>query len=139
MAEGDANKVRFELVSPAKLLVDEPVDMVVVPGAEGDFGVLPGHSLVISTVRPGVIDVYRGGEVTERVFVAGGFAEVTHERCTVLAEEAMPVGELDPDAINSQIKDTREDIADAKDDAARAAAEARLAVLEAKLDAARAA
>jgi len=101
--------------------------------------VLPGHSLVISTVRPGVIDVYQGGDVAERVFVAGGFAEVTPERCTVLAEEAMPVGELEPDAINSQIKDTREDIADAKDDAARVAAEARLAVLEAKLDAARAA
>lgn len=139
MAEGDANKVRFELVSPVKLLMDEMVDMVVVPGAEGDFGVLPRHSLVISTVRPGVIEVYQNGEVTDRVFVAGGFAEVTQERCTVLAEEASPVAELDPDAISSQIKNTRDDIADAKDDAAREAAEGRLTVLEAKLEAARAA
>lgn len=139
MADGDASKVRFELVSPARLMVDKDVDMVVVPGEEGDFGVLPGHSLLISTVRPGVIDVYEGREVTERVFVAGGFAEATPERCTVLAEEAVAVGDLDREAITAQIKDTNDDIADAKDEAARKEAAARLAVLEAKLAATRAA
>ena len=90
-----ADRVEFELVSPARLLVSEPVEMVVVPGVEGDFGVLPGHAPVIGQVRPGVIDIHGDGKVIRRIFVAGGFAEVTPERCTVLAEEAQPVEDID--------------------------------------------
>ena len=90
-----ADRVEFELVSPARLLVSEPVEMVVVPGEEGDFGVLPGHAPVISQVRPGIIDIHEDGKVSKRIFVAGGFAEVTQERCTVLAEEAYPLADLD--------------------------------------------
>ncbi|MCA1908141.1 MAG: ATP synthase F1 subunit epsilon, partial [Magnetospirillum sp.] len=89
-----AEKIKFELVSPAKLLVSEAVDMVVVPGSEGDFGALALHAPMITTVRPGVIDVHDGGKVGKRIFVAGGFAEVNEERVTVLAEEAIPVGEI---------------------------------------------
>ena len=92
MAEG---KVAFELVSPERLLLSEDVDMVVVPGEEGDFGVLTRHAPMISTLRPGVIKVHDGGSVTEQIFVAGGFAEVTPARCTVLAQEALPVGDID--------------------------------------------
>jgi F-type H+-transporting ATPase subunit epsilon len=90
-----ADRVEFELVSPARLLVSEAVEMVVVPGEEGDFGVLPGHAPAISQVRPGVIDIHEDGKVSRRIFVAGGFAEVTQERCTVLAEEAYPVEDID--------------------------------------------
>ena len=79
----------FDLVSPEKLLLSEYVEMVVVPGAEGDFGVLIGHAPLISALRPGVIDTYAGTKVEKRIFVAGGFAEVIGERCTVLAEEAV--------------------------------------------------
>jgi len=91
-----ADKLQFELVSPEKLLLSEAVAMVVVPGGEGNFGVLPGHALLISTVRPGVIDVYADEQttITERIFVSGGFAEVTPERCTVLADEAVPMASL---------------------------------------------
>src|SRR5919202_1165576 len=99
-----ADKFQFERVSPERLLLSEPVDMVVVPGGDGDFGVLAGHSLLISTVRPGVIDVYEGREVTQRIFVAGGFAEVTPERCTVLADEAVAVSSLDPAAIEANMR-----------------------------------
>ena len=99
-----ADKVQFELVSPEKLLLSEAVDMVVVPGSEGNFGVLPGHSLLISTVRPGVIDVYDGATIGERIFVSGGFAEVTPERCTVLADEAVPVSSLDAAAIEGNLR-----------------------------------
>src|SRR5579863_3931793 len=101
-----ADKVQFELVSPEKLLLSEAVAMVVVPGGEGNFGVLPGHSLLISTVRPGVIDVYgdEQSEITERIFVSGGFAEVTAERCTVLADEAMPISSLDRGALDQERK-----------------------------------
>lgn len=112
-------KVEFELVAPERLLVSEAVEMVVVPGSEGDFGVLPRHSPLISTVRPGVIRIYENGNVTQRIFVAGGFAEVTPERCTVLAEEAVEVGDIDRAAVERRLQEAREDLADAKTDAER--------------------
>jgi F-type H+-transporting ATPase subunit epsilon len=114
-----ADKVQFELVSPEKLLLAEPVDMVVVPGGEGNFGVLPGHALLISTVRPGVIDVYDGNRVSERIFVSGGFAEVTPERCTVLADEAVPLSSLDRGEIEASIKAAEATLATAQERVAR--------------------
>ena len=98
------DRVQFELVTPERLLISEAVEMVVVPGTEGNFGVLPGHSLLMSTIRPGMIEVYEGQRVTRRIFVAGGFAEVTPERCTVLAEEAAPAGDLDRTAIEAELQ-----------------------------------
>ena len=130
-----AEKVEFELVSPEKLLTSQPVDMVVVPGSEGDFGVLAGHSPMISTVRPGVIDIYEADRVVDRVFVAGGFAEVTETRCTVLAEEAVAVSELDRGKVEQEIRDLGEDLEDAKTDDEKARVEAKIAVARAKLDA----
>ncbi|HTV44418.1 MAG TPA: ATP synthase F1 subunit epsilon [Stellaceae bacterium] len=98
------DRVQFELVTPERLLISEPVEMVVVPGSEGNFGVLPGHSLLMSTIRPGTIEIYEGRAVTRRIFVAGGFAEVTPERCTVLADEAMPPEALDRTAIEEGLQ-----------------------------------
>ena len=89
--------VDLEIVSPEKLLLSQPVDMVVIPASEGELGVLPGHSPMIVLLRGGVIAIYSGGQVTQRLFVAGGFAEITPERCTVLADEAIPVGDLSRD------------------------------------------
>ncbi|HWA43728.1 MAG TPA: F0F1 ATP synthase subunit epsilon [Hypericibacter adhaerens] len=131
-----ADKTQFELVSPERLLISKAVDMVVVPGTEGDFGVLPDHAPLISSVRPGVIAVFEGGQVTDRIFVAGGFAEVTGERCTVLAEQAVPLGDLDKGQIETELKDARDDLTDAKTDADRAAAERAVSVAEAKMVAA---
>ena len=110
-----ADKLQFELVSPEKLLLAEQVGMVIVPGSEGNFGVLPGHALFISTVRPGIIDVYEDKTVTERIFVAGGFAEVTPERCTVLADEAVPLASLDRGAIEAQTKTLESNVAGLRD------------------------
>ena len=90
-----ADRVQFELVTPERLLLSEMVEMVVVPGTEGNFGVLPGHAPLISSIRPGMIDVYEGETITRRIFVVSGIAEVTAERCTVLADEALPPEELD--------------------------------------------
>jgi F-type H+-transporting ATPase subunit epsilon len=126
-----SDKVEFELVSPERLLLSEQVDMVVVPGAEGDFGVLPRHAPLISTLRPGVIRIFEGREVKNRIFVAGGFAEVTSERCTVLAEEAVPVRDIDPAALDQEIKDLAEDLADAKTDEEKGAISKRIAVRQA--------
>ena len=94
MADTAANKVTFELVTPTALAVSEDVDMVVVPGVDGDFGVLPGHSPVLTTVRPGVINMYTNGAITKSLFVEGGFAEANPEGCTVLAEGATDVAEI---------------------------------------------
>lgn len=126
-----ADPISFELVSPEKLLLSEDVEMVVVPGAEGDFGVLIGHAPLISALRPGVINTYAGTNVEKRIFVAGGFAEVTGERCTVLAEEAIPVEDLDRAGADARMAEAREALDDAETDAARAAAEAAIAVAEA--------
>ena len=120
-----ADKVQFELVSPEKLLLSEAVDMVVVPGSEGNFGVLAGHSLLISTVRPGVIDVYEGNEISERIFVSGGFAEVTAERCTVLADEAVPLSSLDAAAIEAAQRTLEAALANLRERAARLTGEER--------------
>jgi F-type H+-transporting ATPase subunit epsilon len=96
--------VQFELVTPEELLVSRDVDMVVVPGTEGNFGVLPGHSPLISTIRPGTIDIYEGNTIAERIFVAGGLAEVTPERCTVLADEAVPPESLDRAQLEAELQ-----------------------------------
>ena len=83
-----------EIVSPEKLLLSRAVDMVVIPGSEGEIGVLAGHAPMIVLLRGGMIRLYEGTQVTERLFVAGGFAEITPERCTVLANEAIPAAEV---------------------------------------------
>lgn len=123
-----AEKIQFELVSPSKLLVSSAVDMVVVPGTEGDFGALPRHAPVIATVRPGVIDIHDAGKVSNRIFVAGGFAEVNEERITVLAEEAIPVADLTAEQASERLKAAQEALADARTDAEKAAAEKRVAI-----------
>lgn len=94
----------FELVTPERLLVSTEVEMAVVPGTEGNFGVLAGHSPLISTIRPGTIDLYETRPaVSERIFIVGGIAEVTPERCTVLADEAMPPDSLDRAALDAEL------------------------------------
>ncbi len=90
-----ADIFKFDVVTPTRLLVSEEVAMVVIPGGDGDFGVLPGHAPLLSTVRPGTVDIYEKDKVRERIFVEGGFAEVTDDRCTVLAEMAVPVSQID--------------------------------------------
>ncbi|HJN25150.1 MAG TPA: ATP synthase F1 subunit epsilon [Rhodospirillales bacterium] len=107
MAE-EQGKIELEIVTPGKLLLSESADMIVVPGGEGDFGVLPGHAPMLSTVRAGTIDVYDGDKVSAQIFVEGGFAEVTDERCTVLAEEAMMVADIDKTAADARLKDARD-------------------------------
>ena len=137
MAEAPA-KVAFELVSPERLLFSAEVDMVVVPGTDGDFGVLPGHSLFLSSIRPGVIEVYNRGAVTDRIFISGGFAEATPRRCTVLADSAVPLAELKREEIEVKLRNAREDLSDAADEVARKSAERQIAILESMIAVARA-
>jgi len=86
--------VNLEIVSPERLLLSRPVDMVVIPASEGDMGVLEGHAPAIVMLRGGVIALYEGERITDQMYVAGGFAEVTPERCTVLASEVLAPSDL---------------------------------------------
>ena len=86
--------VNLEIVSPERLLLSRPVDMVVIPASEGDMGVLEGHTPMIVMLRGGVIALYEGEQITDQMYVAGGFAEVTPERCTVLANEVLAPTDL---------------------------------------------
>jgi len=86
--------IQLEIVSPTRLVLSRDVDMVVLPGYEGDLAAMPKHAPVITLLRGGVIALHDGGSVTERFFVEGGFAEITGERCTILAEGAVKVSEL---------------------------------------------
>jgi F-type H+-transporting ATPase subunit epsilon len=98
-----AETTLFELVSPERLIISKDVSMVVVPGTEGLFGVLPRHTSMLSALAPGVIDIYEEDAITERVFVINGFAEVTGERCTVLAEDVIPIDKLNPEELEESI------------------------------------
>jgi F-type H+-transporting ATPase subunit epsilon len=116
---------QFELVSPERLLLSGPVDQVVVPGSEGYFTVLKGHAPFMSTLRPGVVDVSRGeGDI--RIFVRGGFADVNVDGLTILAEQAIPLDEVDAAMLAQEVKNAEEDAADAMDGATKDAAELRL-------------
>jgi F-type H+-transporting ATPase subunit epsilon len=129
---------QFELVSPEKLIVSQPVAMVTVPGGEGEYGVLPGHAPMITTVKPGVIAVYADNEnaISQRIYVAGGFAEVNEERCTVLAEQAIPVADIDVEDARIRLKMLTESITSTMSDLERAKVEADIEATQAKLVAA---
>jgi F-type H+-transporting ATPase subunit epsilon len=114
-------KIPFDIVSPERLLLSDEADMVTVPGSDGDFGVLIGHMPLISTLRPGVIDV-RGGRASgdTRYFVLGGFVEANPTKLTILAEEAIPMTMVDAAALEQRIKNTEEDLVLARIEADRA-------------------
>lgn len=97
--------IALEIVSPERLLLSRSADMVVIPAAEGDMGVLEGHTPMIVTLQGGTISIYEGETVAEQLFVVGGFAEVTGDRCTVLANEALPVAELSKDEAERRLQE----------------------------------
>lgn len=125
-------ELQFELVSPERLLASETASMVVIPGAEGDFGVLPEHAPLISTMRPGVIAIYQGDSVERQIFVEGGFAEVNASGCIILAEAAEPLDEITAEKARERMQIAEEDLAEATN-----ASEQELGRLEKALDIAR--
>ena len=110
-----AETTLFELVSPERLIMSKDVTMVVVPGSEGLFGVLPRHTSMLSALAPGVVDIYEEEVITERLFVVNGFAEVTADRCTVLAEDVIPIEDLNPDELEGKIEEMRVEVRNASD------------------------
>ncbi len=115
----------FELVSPERLIFSGAVEQVVVPGSEGAFTVLDGHAPMMSTIRPGVIEVFETRERSNKLFVRGGFVDVSGKGLTILAELAIPLAELDAAQIDAQLRAAEADLEDAKSDTARQAAAQR--------------
>ena len=137
MAEALTNKTfQFELVSPEQILASEEAVMVIVPGEEGEFGVLADHAPLLSSLRPGVVSVTSPEGVVRHIFVSGGFADVDGTQCSILAEDAVNVAELNVDKLREKLTDLKDDLDFAKDDAVKAAHINReIGVLNAKIEA----
>jgi F-type H+-transporting ATPase subunit epsilon len=116
------DKIAFDLVSPERLLLSEEAEMVTVPGTEGYMGVMAGHMPLVSSLKPGTIDVKGGNAGDARYFVFGGFVEVNPAKITVLADEALALAEFNGSAIDQRIANAEEDILHAKTESARAKA-----------------
>jgi len=121
-----ADTFKFELVSPERLILSAEVEQVLVPGSEGDFTMLARHAPLLTSLRPGLLEIVLSGTERRRYFVRGGFAEVGPSGLTVLAETAIDLMELEAETLNQAIKDAEEDIADAKDERVRDHAKTQL-------------
>ncbi len=100
--------VQLEIVSPSRLVLSRAVEMVVMPAYEGDLAAMENHAPMITLLRGGVITLYEGGSATDRFFVGGGFAEITADRCTILADDAVPVSELSADVARARLQEAEQ-------------------------------
>ena len=116
-----AQAFKFDLVSPERLLVSASVDSVIIPGSDGEMTVMAMHAPTMTSLRPGVVTVSQSGKI-ERYVVFGGFADITPGACTLLAESAVNVSEIDKSDLARRIENAREDLNDAKDEASRSRA-----------------
>ena len=119
----------FELVSPERMVFAGDVEAVVVPGAEGAFTVLKDHAPVMAVLKPGIVEVDESHTKKQRLFVRGGFADVSARGLTILAEQAIPVEELDAARLDAEITDAEEDLADATSEEGKRVAAEKLAQL----------
>jgi len=125
--------LHFSLVSPEKTLLDRDVPMVVIPGLEGDIGVLPHHAPLLTLLRPGVVTVYEDSKVLIKIFVNGGFSEITAEKCVALVTEGTPLEALNKEALEIQIKNLIEDVTSSKTPEERKKADQNLNIARAML------
>lgn len=133
----DAQTINFELVSPEEKLVSEPVRMAVIPGSEGEMGVGAGHASFVVALKPGVVKLFKQeGSEAQKIFIAGGFADVTGESCVVLAEEAVNVNELDQKALEQDLANLNEDLELAEGRADKDFVRKKITLVKAKLSAA---
>ena len=123
----------FILVSPEKVLFHQEVSMVVIPGAEGDIGILPQHAPLLTLLRPGVITIYEEEKILVKIFIDGGFSEVTPEKCVALVTEGIPLESMDKSSLEIEINNLLEDLADSKTPEARKQTDQNLEIARAKL------
>jgi F-type H+-transporting ATPase subunit epsilon len=97
--------LKLSIISPEKVIYSQNVDMVVMPGSEGRFGVLPGHIGFVSSLSPGIIEIYHGNDISKKMFVYSGLAEVSVEECSVLAEDSFDLSEINIEEVKKRIED----------------------------------
>ncbi len=124
----------FELVSPERKLISGPAKMVMIPGEEGDFGVLPGHASLVASIRPGVVEITMvDSDSVQRIFIAGGFADVSPTNCTILAEEAVNLNDLNQADLEQTLRNLTEDMTLARDDTEKLRISRKVMLARAKL------
>lgn len=126
--------LHFQLISPEKIVFSEAVSMVVLPGAQGNIGILPHHAPMISSLQSGVIEVFQGEDITERIFVAGGFAEIIDEGCNVIADDAIFVKDIHPDDLEAYIRQVMTEIETTPDMDERELLQQNLLIARAKIE-----
>lgn len=132
------NTFNFELVSPEAKLISEPVWQVSIPGEEGDVGVRAGHMALVMSIRPGVVEVMLGEQSEKkRIFIAGGFADIAQDHCTILAEQAVDLASLDTDKLEKELLNLSEDLSLAVTDTERIRLQKRIDLISAMLHASR--
>ncbi|MEM6811335.1 MAG: ATP synthase F1 subunit epsilon [Pseudomonadota bacterium] len=130
----NTNQFDFELVSPERILMSEKAWQVTIPGEMGDFGVRAKHASIVSSIRPGVVEIVsEQGSEPQKIFIAGGFADVTESNCTILAEEAMIVSDLDQSEIEKEISELTEKLSSSNDNIEKMRYQTALDVSKAKL------
>lgn len=127
--------LNFELVSPAARLLSEPALMVTIPGEEGDFGVLVNHTPLVATIRPGVVQIFTDNKETpaHKIFIDGGFADVGNDHCTVLAEHAVALSDLDADKVQAELDQAQEDLKLAEGEGDKRRFERKIEIVKAQL------
>lgn len=128
-----AETLSIDLVSPERLVASEVTEMAVIPGSEGEMGVMANHAPVISSLKPGIIRLYDGGQITKRYFVAGGFAEINPAGVTILAEEAVDMATVEKLEAEERVVRAEHAVTGAESPAHKAQAEAELAAAKALL------
>lgn len=138
MAEAKiTDKLTLDLVTPISVAFSKSVTMAVVPGAEGAMGILAHHAPIISTLRPGVVEIYDGNNITDEIFISGGFVEVTGDRCTVLAEEAIDLANFERSTAEARLEKAKKTLEKAANDHERSREEKNVEIAEALLAAVR--
>lgn len=130
--------IQFELVSPERKLVDAPMYHVVIPGTEGYLGVGRGHASFVVSLDQGIVTLYENSmneDKPEKIFIAGGFADITDERCTVLAEQAVNLNDLDPEVLQNDLKTLQSDLKAAKKNAQKSYIQNKIDIIEAQIEA----
>lgn len=129
-----AEKFNFELVSPDKKLISEPAWQVTIPGQEGDVGVRAGHMALVMAMRPGVVEVIREKDgVAEKLFLAGGFADIAQHHCTILAEDAIPLANMSAEKLEQELRNLDDDMKLADTDAQKLRIQNRQATVQSML------
>lgn len=134
------DKFNFELVSPDRKLISEPAWQVTLPGQEGDVGVRAGHMALVVAMRPGIVTVMREENgAAERLFIAGGFADIAQGHCTLLADDAIPVANLNAEKLEQELRNLDDEMKLADTDLQKSRIETRQATVRSMLGAIKAA